>query len=513
MPLDQWLGLPVFGSCPKQKYSDVRSRKYISPIFDSKKCFPTESGADYWYAPKGVQYLDFVSNAINKYAAPVPFITISRVELRTQFFKRFFAPFHQSVNDEYLMPSAVDAFYARPMIGADSCLFHRPKYGSKRLAGIFGAIQYAQNVLDDRTPDGQACLYLRDWLRGRFPVSVLHKEEPLPNSKHTARGLGLRSTEEHILEVFFLSGLFEQFKKHNASNSQFPWVFGCDMMKNARILYDRLPEFVVCRDYSRQDSSQIPSDFYARIELIIHLLDLSNARQREIYRRYPLYHLKRVLSLLIAFGCISILSTKWGLMYLKWKGLISGDFFTLFFNCLHNMEKHVDYMIEIGYTYEQVVAFIILCLLLGDDSVTPPHEDENRFTQFCYSEGVFVTSSPVIHKRDLEFVGHKIKFIDEDFSGNKLLFPHPVFVPIDYNKMSINCQHVDPTDSVQIAYDHIMGSRLACSGDPIVGSKLAELARGLVKAYPFIRQQTFTSSDLDFGHGLTAVPRVAPLTQ
>lgn len=513
LPYDQWLGLSVYGSCPRQKYSEVRPRKYISPIFDSKKCFPTEAGDDYWYAPNDVSYLDFASNAINKYACPIPIVPLYTVNRRVQFFKKFLAPFHQSINDEYLCPTAVDAFYKRPMKGADSTLFHRPKYGSKRLAGIFGGVQYAQNALDDKTPDGQPCMYHRDWLRGAFPVSILHKEEPLPKSKHTARGLGLRSTEEHILEVFFLSGLFERFKQSNASNSQFPWVFGCDILKNCKNLYDRLPEYVVCRDISRQDSSQIPPDFSARIDLIIHLLDLTSSRDRLIYKRYPLFHLKRLLSLLISFGCISMLSTKWGLIYLKRKGLISGDFFTLFFNCLHNLEKHVDYLIEVGCTYDEVVAFVILCILLGDDSITPPHADEERFHKYCYSIGVVVTSSKVMHKKDAEFIGHKFKFITEDFSGNELLYPYPVFVPIDYNKMFVNCQHIDPTDSVQIAYDHIMGARMAASGDPIVGSKLAALAHGLAKSYPFIKQQNFTADDLNFGHGLTAVPRLAVLSK
>lgn len=504
-PLDQWIGLYRYGTCPKQNYSNVKSRKFISPIFDSAKCFPSGSGSNYWYAPEGVQYIDFVYSALTKYSPPAPLITMDRVQRRLMFFKRYFAPFHQSVNDEFLFNNAVEAFYSRPMTGADGQLFHRPKYGNKRIAGVLGSVQYAQDVLD------QKISLIDDWLRGGFPVTVMHKEEPLPSSKETARGLGIRSTEEHILEVFFFSKLFEVFKGANASNSCYPWVFGCDININTSILYGRLPSKIVCRDTSRQDSSQLPSDFSGRIDLLIHLLDLGPSRVRTIYGRYPYKHLKKLVAQLIGMGCVSLLSTKWGVLYLKKKGLISGDFVTLFFNCLHNMEKHVDYLIEIGWDYDRIVLFLALSILLGDDACTPPHDDEARFHKFCYSEGVHIESSNIMDKKDLEFIGHKIKFMSHDFDGNPLVFPHPVFVPIDYNKMSVNAQHIDPTLSVQIAYDHLMGSAAACSADRDVSNKIAEAAHGLAKSYPFLTQRPITSDDLNYGHGLTAVPRLAPL--
>lgn len=471
----------------------VKTRKNVQPFLHPEKFYPPGVGEDYWYAPDGVSYDEFVTEALRKYFTIPPFYSFFHTNLELEFFRWYLAPFHHSLSNESLILNSVfEAFYERPLTGADAEPLWRHKYTDKRSACVQGGdLDIADKIWNGKL-DFESC-----WKNQAFVASVMHKEEPLPSRKTTARGLGIRSTIEHILEIMFVSKLFDRFKAKNASNSQFPWVFGADISSSANIFFQRLTDIVVCSDLKHQDKCHYPHDFRFYHDILYELLGLHS---------YP-KHIRKLFKSLVDHAAITLFRTDWGKVYLKTSGLVSGDLFTLFLNCLMHILLYVRYLLRIGWSFERIAAYLSRALVLGDDAGRTPMDNEKAFYNFLMSIGIHMETSEPMPKKDATFIGHKFVLLKNDFDGNELMFPHAVLAPESYDKLKTNSNRAARNDSVQMTYDHLIGQLHAASADNEMRPKLQAYANDLAARYPFVRKQPLTTTDLNRGHGLSVAFR------
>lgn len=484
--LDSSTGLRVFGSCPRRS-GRVKTRKNKNPLLHPSNFYPSGVGEAYWYAPDGVSYNDFCISALHKYDTYSPIYSFSYLNSELDFFYWYLSPFHHSVQTEpYIIPVR-EAFYSRPLTGADAEPLWRNKCADKRIALLSGDLVIAESLFSG------ALDFEELWSEMFFVCSVMHKEEPLPDSKHTARGLGIRSTIEHILEICFLSKLFDKFKSLNATNSHFPWVYGADISSSANILYDRLTDECVVSDLSSQDKCHYPYDFRFYHDLLYELLGLVN---------YP-KHIQNLFRSLIEHACVSLFRTDWGRVYVKFSGLISGDLITLFCNCLHHIRLYVRYLLSKGFNFDEIKVYLSRLICLGDDAGRKKMLDELDFHQYLNSIGIHMESSAPIPKTQATFIGHKFILREFDFEGNQLMFPYATLAPATYDKMITNSDRTARKDTVQQTYEHLVGQARAASADDEMRPKLLNYSNNLAKRYPFIVTQPMTSSDLNRGHGLS----------
>lgn len=486
----------VYSTCDRRSRR-VKTRKNVQPFLHPEYYYPSGVGDKYWYAPDGVTYDDFVRAALKKYHTIPPFYTFLKVNLELEFFREYLSPFHYSTNsDDLILKSVYEAFYQRPLTGADAEPMWRHKYMDKRSACISGGDLRLADEIWHGNLDFEQC-----WYSKAFVASVMHKEEPLPTSKYTARGLGIRSTIEHILEIMFVSKLFDKFKAKNAANSKYPWVFGSDISSSADILFRRLLSKVVCSDLSHQDKCHYPHDFRFYHDLLYELLGL---------HRYPA-HIKKLFKSLIDHAAITLFRTDWGKVYLKTSGLVSGDLLTLFLNCLMHILCYVRYLLHLRWTFQQIELYLTHAIVLGDDGVRSPLDNEKDFHNFLLSIGVHMDVSDTMPKEDAVFIGHKFILRNKDFDGNDLVFPHAVLAPESYDKLKTNSNRASRNDSVQMTYDHLIGQAHAASADDEMRPRLLAYANDLADRYPFVRRQPLTTDDLNRGHGLSlAFRKVGP---